>query len=101
MSRHSHRHRIVRVVAAATVLAGALVATGGQATTGPASAWVPTLLVSQASRQGLTALPDGTAYAFDVGSTITLWHSANHGLSWDPLTYLPAGMSSFAEARFA
>ncbi|MDQ1748242.1 MAG: Photosynthesis system assembly factor [Frankiaceae bacterium] len=95
------RHRIVRGAAALAVLAAGLVGTAGHATTGPASAWVPTLPLAQSSRQQLSAFRDGTAYVFDEGSSITLWHSANHGLSWDPLTYLPAGLSGFARTRFA
>jgi hypothetical protein len=95
------RHRIVRGVLAAAMLAAGLVGTAGQATTGPVSAWIPTLMVGQGSRQQLSAFSDGTAYVFDLSSTITLWHSANYGLSWDPLTYLPANISSFAQARFA
>jgi photosystem II stability/assembly factor-like uncharacterized protein len=97
------RHRIVRGALAAAVLAAGLVAAAGHATspTSPTSAWVPTLALSQSSRQELSAFPDGTAYVFDVGMTTTLWHSANHGLSWDPLTYLPANISSYAQARFA
>ena len=56
--------------------------------------------LSQQSRQQLSAMPDGTAYVMDVGSsTITLWHSSNFGVTWDPLTYLPA-ISTFGRARF-
>jgi hypothetical protein len=94
------RQRIVRGIAAAAVFAAGLVGTAGHAAA-PVSAGVPTLPVAQGSRQEISALPDGTAYVLDAGSSITLWHSANHGLSWDPLTYLPAGVSSFAQARFA
>jgi hypothetical protein len=95
------RHRIVRGIAAAAVLAAGLVGTAGHAAPVPTSAWVPTLPVAQQSRQVLSAFGDGTAYVYDIGYTITLWHSANHGLSWDPLTYLPAGLSGFSRARFA
>ncbi len=99
------RHRIVRGVVVAAMLAGGFAATSSPATTTPAtaptSAWVPTLALSQQSRQELSAFTGGTAYVFDVGDAITLWHSANYGLSWDPLTYLPAGLSTFAQARFA
>jgi hypothetical protein len=95
------RPRIVRGFVAAALLAAGLAGTSTQATTAPASAWVPTLGLAQQSRQELSAFPDGTAYVFDVGYAITLWHSANHGMSWDPLTYLPAGLSTFAQARFA
>jgi photosystem II stability/assembly factor-like uncharacterized protein len=94
-------------VAAALVLAAALTlpaaATNRPAppAKAPTSAWVPTLPTSQQSRQFLTAFPEGTAYVFDVGNAITLWHSDTAGLAWDALTYLPAGVSSFAQARFA
>lgn len=95
------RHRIVRGVIAAALLAAGMVGTAGHATA-PTSAWVPTLPLSQQSRQQLSAFGDGTAYVFDVGSNaLTLWHSATYGLSWDSLTYLPAGISTFAQARFA
>ncbi|MDQ1699107.1 MAG: Photosynthesis system assembly factor, partial [Frankiaceae bacterium] len=95
------RHRLVRGVVAAALLATGLVGTAGQATTSPVSAWVPTLYVSQGSFQQLSAFRDGTAYVFDVGTTTTLWHSSNFGLSWDPLTYLPANVGAGAQARFA
>jgi len=95
------RHRIVRGAVAVALLAAGLAGTAGHAN-GPTSAWAPTLPLSQQSRQELSAFADGTAYVFDVGSSaITLWHSGNHGLAWDALTYLPAGISSFAAARFA
>lgn len=93
-------HRIVRAVVVASMLAAGLVGSASHAT-GPSSAWVPTLALSQQSRQELSAFKDGTAYVFDQGYATTLWHSANYGLSWDPLTYLPAGLSGFARARFA
>ncbi|MDQ1684935.1 MAG: Photosynthesis system assembly factor [Frankiaceae bacterium] len=95
------RHRIVRGVVAAALLATGLVGTASQATTSPVSAWVPTLYVSQGSFQQLSAFRDGTAYVFDIGTTTTLWHSSNFGLSWDPLTYLPANVGAGAQARFA
>src|SRR4051812_29380201 len=64
-------------------------------------AWTVSLPLSQQSHQQLSAMPDGTAYVMDVGSSaITLWHSSNFGVTWDPLTYLP-GISTFAQARFA
>ena len=95
------RQRIVRAVSAAAMLAAGLVGTAGHATTAPVSAWVPTLFVAQGSFQQLSALRDGTAYVFDSGTTTTLWHSANFGLTWDALTYLPANVGGGAEARFA
>jgi hypothetical protein len=97
------QRRVIRLFLAATLTATSLMAlSSARGASGPVSAWVPTLPLSQQSREELSAFPDGTAYVFDVGSStgITLWHSANHGLSWDPLTYLPA-ISTFAEARFA
>ena len=90
-----------------TALVGALAAVPSSAGTAPlcgasvASSWVPTLPTSQQSRQILSAFPGGTGFVFDLGSAITLWHSGNFGETWDPLTYLPAGTSSFAEVRFA
>jgi len=95
------RHRIVRGVVAAAMLAAGFFGTAGHATTAPVSAWVPTLFVSQGSFQQLSAFRDGTAYVMDVGTTTTLWHSSNFGLSWDPLTYLPANVGAGAQARFA
>lgn len=95
------RHRFVRGVLAAAMLAAGLVGTAGHATTAPVSAWVPTLVVAQGSSQQLSAFRDGTAYVMDVGTTTTLWHSSNFGVSWDPLTYLPANVGGAAQARFA
>lgn len=95
------RHRLVRGALAAAMLAAGLVGTAGHATTAPVSAWVPTLYVSQGSFQQLSALKDGTAYVFDSGTTTTLWHSANYGLTWDALTYLPANAGAGSQARFA
>ena len=93
--------RTARTLVVGVLLAGAAFAvpvTAQPATPG----WVPTLPTSQQSRQYLSAFADGTAYTFDVGgSAITLWHSGDYGLAWDALTYLPAGISTFAEARFA
>ena len=95
------RRRLVRAAVAAAMLAAGLAGAAGHAA-GPTSAWVPTLPLSQQSRQQLSAFNGGTAYVFDVGSeALTLWHSANYGLTWDDLTYLPAGISTFAQARFA
>ncbi|MBV9098549.1 MAG: hypothetical protein JO079_10870 [Frankiaceae bacterium] len=94
--------RIFRAALAAAMLAAGLGAgTPGHATTAPVSAWVPTLPLAQSSRQNLSAFRDGTAYVFDEGTTTTLWHSGNHGLGWDALTYLPAGLDTFARLRFA
>lgn len=92
---------VVRRVLAVAVLATSLTAVPSGATTGPVSAWIPTLPLTQSSRQELSAFRDGTAYVFDEGSAITLWHSADHGLAWDALTYLPANLDGFARARFA
>jgi hypothetical protein len=85
----------------AVLAVGLSVAVLPGASAAPASPWVPTLPTTQQSRQFLTALPDGTAYVFDVGSAITLWHSSQFGVAWDALTYLPGGISTFAQARFA
>ena len=89
-----------RLSVAVAIAAGAVLAP--VAHSAPTTAWAPTLPVSQQSRQVLSALPDGTGYVFDVGSDlITLWHSGNYGETWDDLTYLPAGITTFARARFA
>jgi hypothetical protein len=96
-----------RVMAAALLVGGcAAAALAPPAPAAPAAApaagWVPTLPVTQQSWQMLSAFPDGTAYAFDRGSdAMTLWHSADYGLAWDPLTYLPAGADTFLSVRFA
>src|SRR3954453_4457457 len=98
-----------RLAAVAALLATVAVGHGSSAApTTPAAFAAPgsgggavSLPLSQQSRQVLSAMPDGTAYVMDVGSSaITLWHSSNFGVSWDPLTYLP-GITSFARARFA
>src|SRR6478672_2391033 len=98
------RGRASRRLAAALALFATVVAGHGSsaAPAAPgAGAWTVTLPLTQQSRQQLSAMPNGTAYVMDVGSsTITLWHSSNFGATWDPLTYLP-GVSSFARARFA
>jgi len=93
--------RVVRRVLAVAVLATSLTAVPSGASTAPVSAWVPTLPLAQSSRQELSAFRDGTAYVFDEGTTTTLWHSSDHGLAWDALTYLPAGLDGFARLRFA
>ena len=97
---------VAAVVAAVTAItAGAFAAppsTARHSVAGGTAGWVVTLPLTQQSRQELSATPTGTAYVMDVGSdAITLWHSGNFGVSWDPLTYLPGGISTFARARFA
>ena len=82
---------------AALATAGVLAPAAHGATVG----WMPTLPVSQQSWQMLSAFPDGTAFAFDRGSSaMTLWHSANYGVAWDALTYLPAGSDTYLSVRF-
>lgn len=94
--------RVRFAIGAAIVLTAALVLPAFATKAAPTTGWVPTIPTSQQSRQFLTALPGGTAFALDVGGqAITLWHSGNFGVTWDALTYLPEGTTSFAEARFA
>ncbi|HVE73880.1 MAG TPA: sialidase family protein [Mycobacteriales bacterium] len=64
------------------------------------AAWVPTLPVQQQARQQLSAMPDGTSYVLDVGSLISLYRGSQHGMVWDPVTYLPPSPTGFLEIRF-
>jgi photosystem II stability/assembly factor-like uncharacterized protein len=91
------RRSTVAAIAAAVLAAATAFAPGGSAA---GAGWLPTLPVTQQSWQMLSAFPDGTAYVFDRGNALTLWHSGNDGLSWDALTYIPAGSDTILSIRF-